>query len=177
MRFALGILTCCLDCNSELRGPNGVQKPGGAPQQAAVATKPSADGEAEAILAGKDEDGNKAVPADEFFDEMGRKYMIWKGEPEWFKKLADDAKAAGSPGVYAVVSTLEEGGVGLCAQYIIALPADPASRGKIIESCNSFWRRGLDELSPEEREVVEGDIASELAQDRGQKYLMLSYDP
>lgn len=63
-----------------------------------TAQNPAAeDQQIELLLAGKDPDGDKVVPVDEFFAKLGQGAMIWKGDVEWFKKLAADSKAAGSP--------------------------------------------------------------------------------
>lgn len=131
------------------------------------------DARIEALLAGKELDGDKAIPFDEFFAKLGQGHMVWKGEPEWFKKLADDAKAAGSPAVYAVVADAFDSGVLVAAEYVLVMPQDPASRGKVIDAYNNFWKTDWDQLEPEERD----ELQSEFVQDRGQKYLSLMFDP
>lgn len=75
--------------------------------------------------------------------------------------------------MYAVVSDAFDSGVQVAAQYVIVMPADPAPRTKVIETYNNFWKTDWDKLEPEEQE----ELKSEFVQDRGQKYLMLSYDP
>lgn len=165
----------CLGCRKAASTPAASTSP--STIAAPVESSAEADRSIEAILAGKDEDGDKAVPVEEFFAKLGQGYMLWKGEVEWFQQLADEAKSAGSPAVYAVVSEAF-GATHVCASYIIAMPADPAARPKVIEAYNNFWKRGLVGLdNEEERKMVEEDIQSELVQDHGQKYLMLNYDP
>ncbi len=177
--FLAGMLILSVGCAPGALNPNQGDSQtisGGASSEEAEMAK-TGDQEIAAILAGKDEDGDKAVPVDEFFAKLGNGYMIWKGEVEWFKKLAAEAKAAGAPAMHAVVSEAFGAGTGVCAQYIITLPAEKESRAKVIEAYNNFWRSGWEQLSGEERKIAEEEFQSELAKDVGQKYLMLSYDP
>ncbi len=172
--FAMVVLAI-VGCD-QLKKPAANSPPGSSaaasPAGSATASEARAeDQRIENLLAGKDEDGDRAVPVEEFFAKLGQGYAIWKGEVAWFKKLADDAKAAGSPAVYAVVS--EAFGAYVAAQYVIVMPADPMQRAKVIDAYNNFWKTDWDKLEPEEQE----ELKSEFAAEQGQKYLLLSYDP
>lgn len=175
MRHRWLIASCVILCG--LTGCNQQRSGGGGQPAASTSAQPAAAGpnaedqQIELLIAGKDPDGDKAVPVDEFFAKLGQGMMIWKGDVEWFKKLAADSKAAGSPAMYAVVG--DAFGAQVAAQYVIVMPADPAARRKVIEAYNNFWKTDWDQLEPEEQE----ELKSEFVQDRGQKYLMLSYDP
>lgn len=173
-RQALLIVLCgIVGCDQPRTSP----VPGGLTPSTAgnAVTAPSSDEDQqiELLLAGKDPDGDQVVPAEVFFAKIGQGYMIWKGEVAWFKKLWDDSQAAGSPAMHAVVSDAFGSGVQVAAQFVISMPTDPAARAKVIEAYNNFWKTDWDKLEPDEQE----ELKTEFVTDRGQKYLMLSYDP
>lgn len=174
-----GMLALCVGCapgalNSSKK--DEAKSSSGAASAGQSQSAKAEDQRIELLLVGKDEDGDKAIPVEEFFGKLGNGYMIWKGKAEWFKKLAEDVKAAGAPAMYALVGEAL-GSTQVCAQYVITMPAEPAARSKVIDAYNNFWRSGWEQLSDEERQEAEEDLPSELTKDVGQKYLLLSYDP
>src|SRR5262245_12063118 len=118
----------------------------------------------EALLAGKNADGDRAMEAREYLaDQMSNK--LWKTSREQTTKWVDELYQAGAVKVYAVYSPAEDGvRVNLCAALLVELSPQREMRVKVIEAFNHIDRK------------LWGDDHTTVA-DTGQKYLDLSMDP
>jgi hypothetical protein len=116
------------------------------------------------LLANKDE----YAEAKEWLLPKHENHKLWKGNREAITKLVDDLYTAGAAKVYAVGFEKDDE-VQVVAMFVAELPTEAATRKKVIERHNKFWKEYLSEVEEEE-------LATYLVKDTGQKYVVSNFD-
>ncbi len=117
------------------------------------------------LIAGKDEDGDKAMEARTYLKEGDAKNRLWKTSREQTLKWTEDLYEAGAPKVYAVYSPADKTiKINMCASLLVQMPKEPELRAKLLKAFNKIDKQ----LWGDDHEKIKDD---------GQKYLNLNMDP
>lgn len=117
------------------------------------------------LLAGQEDDGNRAAEARAWLDPKNTQNVLWKTTRAQTMQFVDDLYDAGALKVLAVYASTKDGTipVNLCADLLIVLPNDAAVRKKIFKAYNRI-----------DKEIWGPD--HEPTRDDGRKYLELNMD-
>jgi hypothetical protein len=130
------------------------------------------DSYSEELLTGKNEEGESAVPATQFFaDQKYANAIVY--DRTLAKGFCEKVVLAGAPAAHAVVHTDEEGH--FISGFLVTMPADKSVRTKVIECHNQYWKDIAKSPRPEGEEPYDFDdeLVDFLAKEVGQKYLFV----
>ncbi|HQR07894.1 MAG TPA: hypothetical protein PLN21_13785 [Gemmatales bacterium] len=160
-RFAslLIILTLLTGCRKAKQND-----PGAAPAVPAAAGRENTK-HYERLVAGKEDDGDKADEARAWLDPKNKSNVLWKTSRAQTTKWVEELYAAGATKVLAIYSPKDkEVPINMCAQLLIVLPTDAEARKKVLKAYNRI-----------DKELWGDDHTKE--KDDGQKYIELNMDP
>lgn len=148
-----------------IAGATGCRRAGAAKATDLKSLAAEADAEFEQLLAGKGAEGERAMEARQYLGANQSANGLWKTSRGQTLEWVNELYQAGAAKVYAVYSPADETiRVNMCASLLVALPATPEGRRKVIAAYTRI-----------DRHIWGEDHTS--TSDVGQKYLMLNMDP